>query len=197
MKHRCPWCGENTENNCHGTYIYGMTCNSCNNKFVAYRKTPVYLFFLFIVILFIVIAIVFDLPFMAGGSVITLGMISLVLSKCPYVKETQHYVMQTRQICTFDIYGRKETKMFLPKINLCENQIVTLCFVDKNNLPISKMVAAALESVHIKKNHIRCILAFLPLSNLDKVYPEGTRFYIFYNERKIGKGCVEEEAKGF
>ena len=190
--YRCPWCGESTKSNKKGSYIYGMKCNSCNNKFVVYRKNIKYILLLFAVVLLIILSIIFDMPYFSFFSIAALFVNELILSICPYVKESEHHVIQKRQYAKINLYNKAISHISFPKLEIVENQIFTLCFVDENDTPISHMICAAAESIkwYKKQRKCKCILAFLPLGKLDEPYPADTKFYIFYNDKKIGEGIT-------
>ena len=196
--HRCPWCGEDTKNNKRGTYTYGMTCNSCNNKFVAYRKNIVYILLLFAIVLFVILSIIFDMPYFTIYTLLSLLINEWILSICPYVKESNKFVPQKRQFAELTIYNKEISHLYFYKYIIIENQIFTLCFVDKNDNPISHMICASSESIKWYKNQRKCksILAFLPLGKLEEPYPADTKFYIFYNDKKIGEGITGKVLEG-
>lgn len=199
MIKRCPWCGEDTKNNKKGSYIYGMKCNSCNNKFVVYRKNKKYILMLFVVVILIISSIIFDMPYFSYFSIIALFVNELILSICPYVKESDHYVIQKRQYARINLYNKEISHISFPKLEIVENQIFTVCFVDINERPISQMICVSTESVRWEKvsGKFKCVLAYLPLGKLDKEYTEETKFYLFYNNKKIGEGFLGKMLEGF
>ncbi len=199
MIKRCPWCGEDARNNSRGFAVYGKKCMSCGNEFISYRKNPLYIFLSVLTILFFIVYFILDayfvnLPDLVFLPFISLGLAELLLTICPYIKQTNHYVNQKRQVAAISFYPEfhKQARLFVT-----ENQIFTLCFVGENDIPISKMICAATESVKYKKNECKCILAFLPLGNLDKIYSTGTKFYFYFNNKVVGSGILGEELKGF
>ncbi len=187
MKHRCPWCGEQVPNGNSIFFVYGKKCEHCENYYKAYRKTPVYIVFTFVSIVIFGFCEINDIDFGTIITIIIYLIVNLALTLCPYEKETNKYVIQRRFKAEIDFYNCNCQAMKFPKLTVIENQIFSICFV-KNEVPISHMICAATENVKWNKKACNCILAFLPLGKLEKIYPAETEFYIFVDGKKVGKG---------
>ena len=190
MKHRCPWCGEEVQNINGIFFIYGRKCEKCSNHYKAYTKTLIY--FISAVIILVVLGFCFFIDtvyyaFYNLWGIIDLLLVNFALSLCPYEKETNNYVIQRRFKAEIEFFNSKCEKLKFPKLTVIQNQIFSICFVE-NEVPISHMICAATENVKWNKQDCNCILAFLPLGKLDKIYLQDTEFYVFFNGKKVGKG---------
>ena len=198
MKHRCPWCGEYIGNE-KGISMLTSKCPFCCNKYKSYRKSIRYLIPFSICLIALVVLFNLGLPVYSYYFIGLMGINEIILRLCPYIKDSDHYVIQKRQYAKISLYSKEVTHIKFPKLRLVENQIFTICFINENNTPISHMICVSTESIHWEKQNRRlaCIFAFLPLGQLDKEYSTGTRFYLFYNNKKIGEGFLGEKLVGF
>lgn len=204
--YRCPWCGENTKSapTYYSRYRYSEKCRYCGNRYITDRRHISFLiYFLTMIIISIFICkirLYDDKNEFFSLVIVVLGLLIILFTdnNCLFIVDSNKYVHQKRQFAELTIYNYKLSHIRFYKFNIVENQIFTFCFVDENDTPISHMICAATESIkwYKKQSKCKCILAFLPLGKLEDPYPADTKFYIFYNDKKIGEGITGKVLEG-
>lgn len=197
MTKRCPWCGEII--NRKKSYFNTNRCDNCGNNYKAYRKSIRYLVLFSISVILLIATFIMELPICSFAFLAVMGINELIISLCPYVKDSEHYIVQKRQYATISIYDKVISKIRFSRLLIVENQILTICFVSENNTPLSNMICVSLENIKWKQKsrNLTCVFAYLPLGKLDRVYSELTKFYIFFNNEKIGEGNLGKILSGF
>ena len=198
--HRCPWCGADR---CFGTAVpftryYYIKCSKCGQTYVPDRRHFSFFVYLLLILIVMFSFSIMNMPMICITIISSLVVIFFVGDNCPYIKESNKFVTQKRQFAELNIYAREISHIYFHKYNIVENQIFTLCFIDENDPPISHMICAATESIkwYKKQSKCKCILAFLPLGKLEEPYPADTKFYMFYNDKKIGEGITGKVLEG-
>jgi len=73
-------------------------------------------------------------------------------------------------------------------------EIFPICFVDECDKPISPMICVSVEEIKWDKRNCNCTIYFLKYGNADREYENGTKFYVFYDEQRIGSGILGEKS---
>lgn len=191
---RCPWCGMEFK-----PQSYNVKCIYCKNKIKPYYN-------IYCMILMVLISILAATTMFAYRNIIVFLVLlassyvfkNIILLHVPYKIDSDKYVYKKRQEANIELY-QKSINNAIKHIIISENRIFTICFISKDNVPISHMICVATESIHWNKEQkgLKCIFAYLPLGKLDKEYTEETKFYLFYNNKKIGEGFLGKMLEGF
>lgn len=109
----------------------------------------------------------------------------------PYVKVSKHYVPEKRAKYKI-VWDQKKVKH--PNFWVIEDTVIILCFVDKNDIAISPMIAAALYTIEkVDKCTSQGILSFVKYGLLDKDYAMGTNFLVYCENKVVGRGVLEDD----
>ncbi len=109
----------------------------------------------------------------------------------PYVKVSKHYVPEKRAKYKI-VWDQKKVKR--PNFWIIEDTVIILCFVDKNDIAISPMIAAALYTIEkVDKCTSKGILSFVKYGLLDKDYAAGTNFLVYCENKVVGRGVLEDD----
>lgn len=90
------------------------------------------------------------------------------------------------------VWDQKKVKH--PNFWVIEDTVIILCFVDKNDIAISPMIAAALYTIEkVDKCTSQGILSFVKYGLLDKDYAMGTNFLVYCENKVVGRGVLEDD----
>ncbi len=197
MKHRCPWCGEYVKSP-GDRYFKVKKCPYCNNKYTNYTKSFVNTVFInpyLAVVISISFLAIFGLISMVPYFVImgVLLVVGFFLPSMPFEKESNDYVDELQNKAEIIFYSAAESGLKYIRIIVKNKEVFPICFVDENNKPLSPMIYVSTEDIKWQERECNCTMNFLQYGNIDKEYRPGTRFYIFYNNKKIGEGTLGEK----
>ena len=122
--------------------------------------------------------------------IIWLFILKFVEIFCPLEKDSNKFVQQKLFHVDINYLQNNRKSKIRNRMTFTNNQIFTICFIDKKGIPISNMICVATENIKRHKDGCKCIIAYLPLGKNNKEFPDGTGFYVFYNSKKIATGVL-------
>ncbi len=191
-KHKCPWCG----NDVFMLSIYSSTKDKCDNcgHYYTYcsdskaSKVQKLSFALLILCMFIV-------PFNCLPFIVVLFLLFYVICYLfiPYERmdDTNKFMIK-KYVSVITMYDNVKIN---PRKILSYYNIVPVCFIDDNDIPVSNDVCILIENS--KKNshdEYECTFSFLPSSNVKyDIKKTNIKFIIFDDRVKVGEGIVVGE----
>lgn len=202
---RCPWCGHEIKDPwmnitsvkkcrlCEHEYIYSDCEFGEENKI---RNIRIIMLILSVVFMyFIVYSQVFMYLAVAALSIAQyLINPSQINNKRYNDTDIFTYKRYSADITFTEELRKKQKKLYLSNCN-----IIPVCFVNDENIPVSHTICIYIENAAvISENKFECTFSFLPLSEVKfNIEDFGIRFYLFDDKRKIAEGVVTGKKDAF
>ncbi|WP_044976124.1 hypothetical protein [Ruminococcus sp. HUN007] len=195
-KHKCPWCG----NDVFMLSTYSSTkkkCDCCGHNYTYCDDSKACKAQKLSVGLMILCMFVVPFNFLPFIVVFFLSFYVSCYLFIPYERmdDTDKFMIKkyVSIITMYDIIKINPRKI------LSYYNIVPICFIKDNDIPISNDICILIESSKkIGPNEYECIFSFLPLSSVKfDIKEPNTKFIVFDNHEKVGEGIVKGEKEGF
>lgn len=187
---RCPWCGSKLKSHSAFT-LMGKKCPICKNKYKAGNNNRYYFICALITML-----LCWYFVDMKLGVILIIVIHNILLTFVPYERDTNKFIALKGIKADLHLNGNK-AKRLIYRLMLSPNSIVTICFVDKNNKPISQLLCMTTEFLNWKNSLESCNMYFLPQGQIDVSQEKESIFNIFYNNKFIGQGNLLEYIDNF
>lgn len=186
---RCPWCGAIIPINFKRRELHFMTdfCSKCGHEIKLKKDSRQFW------LNALCNASLVALPAIKYENTVSshIGIRTIRSFDHPYVKVSKHYVPEKRAKYKI-VWDQKNVKH--PNFWIIEDTVIILCFVDKNDIAISPMIAAALYTIEkVDKCTSKGILSFVKYGLLDKDYAAGTNFLVYCENKVVSRGVLEDD----
>ena len=184
--HRCPYCGNSFQ---QLTKSELFRCPSCSRKLAMRRMWPIVLAALVPLLLFgtAVEGLSTALRWAWVGGVLLL--VALVTLWTPFQKGEDHPQEHPDHLAFIQWMPFSKSGLFPFLIQ--SGEVLPACFVDEHGNPISHMWCVSLEHRHwLLHRRYQVRLHLTAEQAPDELLQEGSRFFLFYHERKVAQGMV-------
>ena len=209
LKHRCPWCGEMLPFRSPIVQIVWKmvdpdVCPSCKKPYTSHasRNSSIALCITFIVICIVILILRLDVSPTWYWIVGILGIILLIsmflqLCRIPYArkvnkKEAAIFKEKITSKVVLFWESKENDGLILPRFRVSNGEIYPACFLNADERPISPALCVVLNNIHWSDSqHCTSEIYFvLDDVNVDELFKNGNKLYLYYYRRKIATGTI-------